>query len=111
MAGTIVAIALIVWLAAIAAIVGYRMLTGEIETDGLLSSNPDEPIDPERVAMLVGTIAAAAYYAFTALSSLGNGPVTSLPDVPDLTLELLGGSQILYLTGKLARRIASGGNQ
>ena len=105
MAGSVVVLALIVWLTAVAAIVFYRMLSGEIHCDGLLRRAPNEPLDPERIVMLIGTVAAAAYYAATALSTMDGVSVGKLPDVPDLTLELLGGSQLFYLAGKIARTI------
>jgi hypothetical protein len=95
-------VALIAWLAAIAAIVGYRLLTGGITTDGLLSTRGGG-VDPERVQMLMGAIAGAIYYANDSLSLLGTENIRHLPDPSTLVLSLLGGSQLLYLGGKFAR--------
>jgi hypothetical protein len=100
-------VALVAWLAAIAAIVGYRLLTGAIATTGLLKSNGAAGADPERVQMLMGAIAGAIYYANDSLALLGAENVRQLPDPSYLVLSLLGGSQLLYLGCKFARKFFS----
>ncbi len=101
---------LYVWLAAVAALVLFRMLQGKIHTDGLLRSAPNAPIDPERLQMLAGAVAGAVFYASYAMqvAAQSDTPITSLPDVPDTVLVLLSGSQFLYLGGKLGRKIKDG---
>ena len=100
--GRVLEIALIAWLAAIAAIVGYRLLTGTIATTGLLTTQ-GHSVDPERVQMLLGVIAGAVTYANESLALLGTG-ATQLPAPSETVLTLLGGSQLLYLGGKTARK-------
>jgi hypothetical protein len=111
MPASILTVLLTIWLVAVAALVSYRLLTERAATAGLLRLTPDGPVDPERVQMLIGTLAAAATYAGLALSTAGQSenPITALPEVPDSVLVLLGGSQFLYLGGKLTRRIVQGG--
>lgn len=104
---TLLAFGLTSWLSLLAILILFRMLNGEILVSGLLRTRIADPIDPERILMLVGTVVAAIYYASLALSqdlSAIDGSV-SLPPVQDVVLQLLGGSQVLYLAGKIARKI------
>lgn len=106
---TVISWVIVVWVAAVMGMVGHQLLNGQIVTTGLLRSSVTGVIDPERIQLLIGTIAGAAYYAATALQQLANAEsgLSSLPDVPDTVLMLLAGSQTLYVGGKLTRRIAS----
>ncbi|NIM51299.1 MAG: hypothetical protein GTO22_18950 [Gemmatimonadales bacterium] len=84
-------------------LVGYRILTGRITTRGLLQAAPGQPrVSPERVQLLVLTLIGALSYLGLALSeatSATEGSL-SLPEVPDLLLYLVGGSNLIYLAGK-----------
>lgn len=99
--------ALEVWIAVLAAVFAYRLVTGGIRTDGLLSVMPGRQVEPERIVLLIATVAGAAYYAMAGLEAAGSadGNAGSLPDVPDEVLFLFGGGQFFYLTGKLTRSI------
>lgn len=55
------------WVAALAVVVGYQLLTGKISTAGLLQASSSGEIDPERLQLLMGTIAVAAYYTVISL--------------------------------------------
>ncbi|MGB1027106.1 MAG: hypothetical protein ACPGYL_11160 [Rhodospirillaceae bacterium] len=93
------------WLCAVLALVAYRLLRGEIRTDGLLRTHPQAMIDPERIQMLAGTLLSALLYGILALGQIGDETVKSLPEVPDALLVLFSASHSLYLGGKLGRYI------
>ena len=101
-------IAVCAWLASAAAIVAYRFVTGAISTSGLVRSKSACGIDPERVQMLLGTVAGAGYYVALSMALAGSDRIDRLPDMPELFLTLLGGSQFLYLAGKVARKTSRG---
>src|ERR1041385_2849530 len=89
-----------VFLAALAAIVSYRLLNGQINTKGLLygtKKGGGQYFRPERVQLLLFTLGAAMFYLSDVLQHRTSG---GLPDVPKETLALLGGSNAIYLTGK-----------
>ncbi len=91
------------FLAALAAGVGIRLLTGGINTRGLFHGRRRGGrayFSPERVQLLAVTLWTAANYVTDALR------VHSLPDVPPATLALLGGSHAIYLGGKAVARFA-----
>ena len=85
----------------VAIVVGYRLLTGAINTVGLFYQiNPlstERSFSPERVQLLLFTIFVGFWYLLQALDARGSG---KLPDVPPQTLALLGGSHAVYLGGK-----------
>ena len=85
---------LIVWLAIFAAMLAFRFLARRIVTTGLLSDRRDEQGRPDRLQMLVITLAAAATYCALAVEA------KAFPEVPDWGLALVGGSQSVYLFGK-----------
>ena len=90
-----------VWgfVAALAGLVFYKMLTGQINTDGLLNTKfgPGKGnISPERVQLLLMTLGAALYY----LMQVPEAPKGQLPDIPNGWPAALGGSNMLYLGGK-----------
>lgn len=93
------------WLLALAALVALGMLTGTINTRGLLSEKRGPArgrISPERVQLLLATLAAASTYVNQAVVGAGTG---NLPEVPDVWLALMGGSYGIYLAGKAVRRL------
>lgn len=88
------------FLAALAAIISVRLLTGSINTSGLLHSKSptgQESISPARVQLLLFTLATAGTYLSQALNARGS---LRMPDVPQNTIVALGGSHALYLGTK-----------
>lgn len=74
-------------------VVVVQLLTGQINLSGLLiKKEGDRSFSPERVQLLLATLAAASQY----LSQVLNDP-TQLPEVPNSWLALYGGSHALYL--------------
>ena len=88
------------FLFSLAAIISFRLLTGEINTRGVLrtkSPTGDHELSPARVQLLIFTLATAGTYLSEVLASLGSG---ELPDVPESLLAVLGGSNVFYLGTK-----------
>jgi len=87
-----------VWsiLGAMAFIVGYQLLTGQIRTKGLLSDK-DGSFSPSRVQMLVATLAAAGFV----LAQTIKDP-THFPTLPTEMVLALGGSHGVYLGAKFS---------
>jgi hypothetical protein len=88
------------FLLSLAAIISVRLVTGSINTTGLLRSKSprsDESISPARVQLLVFTLATAGSYLTQVLKLHG---AVQLPDVPQHTLIALGGSHSVYLGTK-----------
>lgn len=84
----------------LAGIIAVRLLTGSINTTGLLRSKSpqrDESISPARVQLLIFTLVTAGSYLTQVLTLRGT---LQLPDVPQNTLIALGGSNGLYLGTK-----------
>lgn len=88
------------FLFALAAMVLIRLLTGEINTTGLLygsDNRGNQSFSPGRVQLLVLTIAAAGQYLTQVLSNIGSD---TLPPVNNELVAVLIGSNAAYLTGK-----------
>jgi len=88
------------FLFSLAAIISFRLLTGEINTRGVLrtkSPTGDDEISPARVQLLLFTLATAGTYLSEVLASPGSG---RLPEVPESMLAVLGGSNVFYLGTK-----------
>jgi hypothetical protein len=74
-------------------VVAFQSLTGHINLRGLLMKKEgDRSFSPERVQLLLATLAAAFGY----LSQVAKDP-TRFPDIPQSWLILFGGSHALYL--------------
>jgi len=106
---------LLLWLAAMALIVGWRCLTGDINLSGVLAHDSKDLAEgrpaPERVQLLLGFAFALVAYARLALSAQdldGTLPV-HLPEVPTELMLLFAGSHSIYLAGKLGRTITRRG--
>jgi hypothetical protein len=81
------------FLFALFGVVVVQLLTGQINLTGLLMKKEgDRSFSPERVQLLLATLAAASQY----LSQVLKDP-TQLPQVPNSWLLLYGGSHALYL--------------
>ena|SRR5215469_16739155 len=85
------------WLTALAACIGYRILTGAISLNGLLTMDGSR-FSPERLQLLLVTGSLLAYYVTAAINS------KSMPSVPTEWLALLAASHGVYLGGKTAGR-------
>ncbi len=87
-------------LGGLALLVGYQMLTGKINTTGLLHDKKDKQtagFSPARVQLLMFTLFGAGYYL---LLTVNNGYPTEFPEVPQELLALVGGSNLVYLGAK-----------
>jgi len=94
---------LAVWFVLLAAIVVWRMLTGEIDATGLLRHDPgDDGIAPERVLSVIAFPAVLASYVLTALHA-DMSVNAALPNPSENLVLLLTGGNGLYLAGKIAR--------
>ena len=87
-------------LTVLVAVLTYRLLTGRINTRGLLQDKmTGRAFSPGRLQMLIVTIGGALYYLVLVLS---NPRVGEFPEVPKELLVALGGSHAFYLGGKLS---------
>ena len=81
----------------LAAVVGYQLLTGQINLQGILRRKDGSgQSSPERIQLLIATIAAAARY----LTAVAQAPPGILPDIDPGWLYLMGGSSSLYVLHK-----------
>lgn len=87
---------------ALAVVTLYKALMATLNSRGLMSSEGGAAVEPERIAMVIASIAAAAAYAYQCLDAL---PLTvnMLPPPPDWSLWLCAGGQLSYLFGKALR--------
>lgn len=86
-------------LGALALIVGYKMLTGRINTSGLLEDKERRSLSPSRIQLLLFTFVGAGA-CLAAVPEMFEAAAPRLPEVPAELLLLLGGSQAVYLGGK-----------
>jgi len=101
----------LIFLVALAGLIVYQLLNGQINTQYLLygrtsaatsdDKNSNLYFSPERVQLLVATIGAALYYVMQTLTTAKSG---HLPDIPDGWPALMGGSNAIYLGGKAYAR-------
>lgn len=83
----------------LASIIAYQLLTGRINTRGLLRDKMNgRAFSPSRLQLLMATAAGALYYV---LLIFANEKPGEFPEVPRALLVLLGGSHAFYLGGKL----------
>ena len=85
------------FLYALAAVVLYQIATRRINVDGLIThKDGSDQVSPERIQLLLATIAASAtYFSQVAASTSG-----TLPDINPQWLYLMGGSSGIYVAGK-----------
>ena len=103
------------WLAALALSMAYEMFAGRIWLNGLFTTdlNNDGIADefhPERVQLLVISLAGIATYAYTTVKAVtaSKTAMTILPDVPEELMMILGASNTFYLSGKFGRTLTRG---
>jgi hypothetical protein len=106
LAARILEYGLLAWFGLLFALIGMRILRGDIIASGFLTNRANgQAVEPERALMMTIFPAVVLYYAYTALTDevpMVNGR-PSLPDIPQYLLMLLTGSNSLYLAGKIAR--------
>lgn len=95
------------FLASLLVLVLYRMLTRKINTRYLFYGTRRDGtryFSPERIQLMIFTLWVGLSYLLetyeTQVVHLPAGTKPMLPDVPVKTLALLGGSHMVYLTGK-----------
>jgi len=77
-------------------IVGYQLLTGRINMKKLLFDKTTNRRSPGRVQLLMLTLVGALSYLLMVVEDPNN-----LPKVPRELLLIMGGSNLVYLTGKV----------
>jgi hypothetical protein len=100
-----------VFLGGLVAIITHQLLTGQINTKYLLYGTKKDGtryFSPERVQLLLFTLGTAMFYLNTVLENRGSGV---LPDVPNETLALLGGSHAIFLAGKAYMMMSNRNNK
>jgi len=96
----------------LAAVVFVQILTRRINTGGLIKQkNQSKRVSPERIQLLLATIAASATY-FSQVRSSTSG---TLPDISPQWLYVFGGSSGIYVAGKalttyISKKVGSGGS-
>jgi hypothetical protein len=89
-----------IFLISLAAIILYKMITGNICFDGLLTGDRKDGasyFSLGRTQLLIFTLIIAARYVKDVFA---HPSTTSLPEISTQSLELLGGSQLFYVAGK-----------
>ena len=85
------------FLYALGAVVLYQMLTGRINLSGLLTQkDQSNQTSPERIQLLLATLAAAASY----LGEVAKNTSGTMPDISNNWLYLMGGSSGIYALRK-----------
>lgn len=98
---SIMATVLVMTLILFAAVVVLKILTGEVNTTGMLSTENTDGVAPERLLMLLASIVGAfAYFSYGLSEGLTSG---KLPEIPDVLVSAMGGGNLLYLSGKIFR--------
>jgi hypothetical protein len=91
----------------LAAVVAYQMLTGRINIMGLFQQKDGTAqTSPERIQLLLATIAAAASY----LGEVAKSTNGTMPDVSNSWLYLMGGSSGIYTLRKAWKTWSSTSN-
>lgn len=94
---------LTLWLVCLASLVAYGLLTGRINTHGLLADPFSGRFSSARAQLLMSTILSALYY----INQAATASPGSLPDLPPDLLLLLGGSHLIHLGTKAAPLLPS----
>lgn len=99
----------VIFLAVLATLFGVvllRILSGQINTRGLMGSSASAPIEPERLQALIVAIGIPVIYAAEVISAFRADPtLAALPDAPEWMLVGAAGSQVLYMAGKISRTV------
>lgn len=89
---------------AFAALFAWQLLTGRINTRGLLATRDESGPSGNNVQLLFITLIAAGYYL---LQVAEYAPDHRMPPVPDLLLLLIAGSQASFTGGRALTLLAS----
>ncbi|MGH6871330.1 MAG: hypothetical protein ACREHE_07480 [Rhizomicrobium sp.] len=107
--GTILQYGLLIWLGAVGLAVAYRLLNGDMIVTGMLAHDGaggrSGETTPERMQLMAVMLGAAFAYIWQAVDAFHGGHIKSLPEVPQNLLLIFGGSNVLYLSGKIGRTI------
>lgn len=87
-----------VFLGALLVIITFKLLAGQINVRGLLSDKETGTFSPGRLQLLMATLSGAAFYFFKIIDA---EDITTLPPVPAELLLIVGGSNAVYLGGKI----------
>lgn len=92
-------------LAALAVVIACKVIAGDISCSGLLTVAKDpkrtdaaSEFSPARAQMLMATLLAGMYYL---IQVINNPSSDRLPDAPGALVGIVGGSQAIYLAGKV----------
>ena len=96
---------LLILLLVLIAIIAYKLLVQQINSNGLLlDKTSGRAFSPGRLQLLAITLMIAVYYIFLVMDTEDTG---RLPDLPNEFLIALGGSHAVYLSGKLYGMLAA----
>jgi hypothetical protein len=102
---TVLRYELFLLLTVFAVLLGYRMITQQINVTGLLMDKTSgRVISPARIQMLIVTVSLAAYYLMMVFDAKDK---SRLPDLPNEYLVAFGASHSIFLLGKLYGRFAT----
>ncbi len=90
-------------LAGLGAVVAFQIITGRINTKGLLSDKTKKGVgtfSPARLQLLIFTLAVAFYVLGKVMNSIAAGGDPQFPQIDMNVLLILGGSHALYLGAK-----------
>lgn len=111
----LLSIVLLAWLAGLAAVMLYAMMSGIVQMNGLFTTDVDndgvaDQFHPERVQLLLISLFGIVGYAIMTMDAAHASTVALkvLPDIPEELLMLLGASNSFYLTGKFGRSFKRG---
>jgi hypothetical protein len=99
-AGHFLGVFLVAWLFSLALIVFFKLLTGQINTRGLLSDAQGN-FAPERAQLMLATFASAFAYAQTAFAE------NEMVNPSTVVLSGFASSHVLYVASKFAREFLS----
>ena len=111
----LLSIVLSTWLLGLAAMILLAIVSGKVFLRGLFTTDVDgdgiaDEFHPERVQLLIMSLFGIVGYAMTATSTFADAKtaLTTLPEIPDELLMMLGASNTFYLSGKFGRTIQRG---
>ena len=88
----------ILFMSALLLIITFKLLSGQINTRGLLEDKETGTFSPGRLQLLIVTLGGATFYFFEIVGVADTG---TLPLVPAELLLIIGGSNVGYLGGKI----------
>lgn len=111
----LLSIVILAWLAGLALMIVFSMLSGRVMLAGLFTTDLDndgvaDEFHPERVQLLLFSVFGIAAYVFATMDvvAASTATLTVLPDIPDELLMIMGASNTFYLSGKFGRSVARG---